>query len=152
MKALLLAILCSLTFATRAQQAFVATGGEASGIGGSVSYSIGQVAYSNSPGGLANAGVQQPYEVIITSIDDSFTDIMLNLYPNPASQELVIEMKNMNTGIAAEVYNASGSLIDSIRLLSVRTSISVNQWTPATYLIRITDESGHSAVYQVVKH
>jgi hypothetical protein len=152
MKNFLVSILCALTMIARGQQAVVVTGGDASGVGGSVSYSIGQVAYTNDTGGFVNSGVQQPFEITITSVDDSFRDLQLNLFPNPASQELFIEMKNTNKGISAEVLNSTGSLMDTIRLASTRTSIPVSHWAPATYMIRLTDESGNTAVYKVIKH
>ena len=51
-----------------AQSALVGTGGEANGSGGSVSYSVGQIAVqSNSEGSTSiSEGVQQPYEIQTT--------------------------------------------------------------------------------------
>jgi hypothetical protein len=152
MKAILLTMLCTLTFLSRGQQALVVTGGNASGVGGSVSYSIGQVAYTSDAAGFVNSGIQQPFEITITSVDDSFRDLQVSLFPNPTSRELIIEMNNPNNGISAEVFNSNGSLMDTFRLASTRESIPVSHWAPATYMIRLTDESGNSAVYQIVKH
>ena len=51
--------------ATKAQTGTVSAGGDASGSGGSLSYSIGQVAYSAySSGGLIIEGLQQTYSAI----------------------------------------------------------------------------------------
>ena len=49
----------------QAQQTTVAAGGDASGIGGTFSYSIGQVVYTYIYGSdvLVAQGVQQPYEI-----------------------------------------------------------------------------------------
>jgi hypothetical protein len=152
MKNFLFSIFFTLTLIAKGQQAVVVTGGDASGVGGSVSYSIGQVAYTSNVAGFVNSGVQQPFEITITSVDDSFRDLQLSLFPNPTSHELVIEMNNPNNGISAEVFNSNGSLMDTIRLAANRTTIPVSHWAPATYLIRLTDESGNTAVYQVVKH
>lgn len=57
-----------------AQEKIIATGGDASGSGGSVSYSVGQVTYQTHIGtnGSVSEGVQQPYEIsIITGIDEA---------------------------------------------------------------------------------
>lgn len=150
MKAFIFCILVSLSFISRGQQGIVSAGGDASGSGGSISYSVGQVVYSNND--FVNEGLQQPFEIFIISVDDSFLAVQLNLYPNPTSQELFIEMNNFSEGITANVYDADGSLIDTIRLRSAKTSIPVRDWAAATYFVRLTDEAGRSAGYSVVKH
>ncbi len=53
------------SFHVRAQESIVASGGEATGTGGSSSYSIGQVSYTSNQGtgGSVEQGVQQPFEI-----------------------------------------------------------------------------------------
>lgn len=53
----------------KAQEAIPASGGNATGSGGSVSYSVGQVEYSSNTGsgGSVAAGVQQPYEISVVT-------------------------------------------------------------------------------------
>ena len=60
---ILLIILSS--FRIMAQQAINASGANATGSGGSVSYSVGQVLYTTNSGsnGSSAQGVQQPYEI-----------------------------------------------------------------------------------------
>jgi len=50
------------------QQAILATGGNATGSGGTVSYTVGQAAYitQTGSGGTVTQGVQQPFEIWIT--------------------------------------------------------------------------------------
>ena len=50
-----------------AQESTVASGGNGTGEGGSVSYSLGQVSYSSNSGsnGSITEGVQQPYDVSV---------------------------------------------------------------------------------------
>jgi hypothetical protein len=57
-------LLCNQTYA---QQNTVATGGNASNLNGSFSYSIGQIAYAHTLGssGSLNQGLQQPFELIV---------------------------------------------------------------------------------------
>ena len=54
-----------------AQESANVSGGEATGSGGTVSYTIGQVAYTNHTGtnGNINQGVQQPYEIYLVGIN-----------------------------------------------------------------------------------
>ncbi len=69
-----------------AQQTIPASGGDATGSGGSVSYSVGQVFYHthSAAAGSVAEGVQQPFEIfIITSADDLITNkIHLRAFPN----------------------------------------------------------------------
>ena len=53
--------------AIQAQEAVAAAGGEATGSGGTVSYTIGQINYTTNTGagGTITQGVQQPYEFFI---------------------------------------------------------------------------------------
>lgn len=153
MKSTLLFIFCCYAMYSFGQQAIVATGGDVSGSGGSVSYSIGQVAYTSSQDGFVSEGVQQPYEVLITSVDESFAAFyQVSIYPNPTAHELVIQTQNTHASLTVEIFNQAGSSIANVKLLSDLTSISVLDWAAGSYVIRLKDESGNSAVHQLIKH
>ncbi|MGC8754863.1 MAG: hypothetical protein ACP5QJ_07625, partial [Thermosulfidibacteraceae bacterium] len=53
----------------QAQESVNATGGNASGNGGTVAYSVGQVVYTTNTGtnGSVAQGVQQPFEISVVS-------------------------------------------------------------------------------------
>jgi len=137
---------------TLAQQAVVTSGGEAVGSGGSISFSIGQVSYSNDSDGTIHEGVQQPYEMFTISVEESLVELELSLYPNPALQELNIEIPNFKAGLTATIHDSKGQLLERVPLTSSRTTISVVDWAASTYLIHVGDESGNSANYKLVKH
>ena len=64
-------LLCIPTIG-HAQQTTISSGGDAAGIGGKVTYSVGQVAWNILTGtnGSVIQGVQQPYEIsVISGID-----------------------------------------------------------------------------------
>jgi hypothetical protein len=69
------------TFKLSAQQSTNTAGGNATGTGGTVSFSVGQINYTTNigTGGSACQGVQQPYEIYaVTSVDDA-KDLNINL-------------------------------------------------------------------------
>ena len=80
-----------------AQEAIPASGGDATGSGGSVSYSYGQVVYFTNTGtnGSVIEGVQQPYEISIVTGIQQASDIKLfcTVYPNPATDLLTLEVE-----------------------------------------------------------
>src|SRR5690606_23717532 len=81
-----------------AQQSAVTSGGDGSGPGGSVAYSVGQVVYTEitEPGGSAIQGVQKPYEIYLleTHTPDPISLIM-KVYPNPTVADVVLMMGNL---------------------------------------------------------
>ena len=82
-----LTIILGLTFTSLSlsQESLNSSGGTASGIDGSVSYSIGQVVISSSSdtAGSLNQGVQQPYQIEVVSTPKIDPEISISVYPNP---------------------------------------------------------------------
>lgn len=126
-----------------AQEAVVAGGGNASGSGGTVSYSAGQLVYSSSGGsnGSVVAGVQQAYIISVsTGIDNKEIDLTYNVYPNPTTDYLNLKI----VGIEKATYNyqlfdISGKMLESGIIASEETSISVKALTKGNYLLKVTE-------------
>src|SRR5687767_5435176 len=78
-----------------AQQNTDAAGGNATGSGGSVSYSVGQIDYNYQTGsnGNLNQGLQQPYEIFISGVDDPAIQLGLSVYPNPSTNVLYLKIE-----------------------------------------------------------
>ncbi len=83
----------------QAQDAVTAAGGEASGSGGSSSYSVGQVLYTTSAGsnGIVAHGVQQAYEIFVTAGIEE-TNINLELIGLPKSYSQLFKPKSGRHG------------------------------------------------------
>jgi len=87
---LLVFLAFSLSFSVQAQtshQVLSASGGDASGSGGTVAYSVGQIVYSTSTGttGSVAQGVEQAYEISSVGIKETALNISLSVFPNPTS-------------------------------------------------------------------
>ncbi|MGI6479934.1 MAG: hypothetical protein ACOX0M_10915 [Salinivirgaceae bacterium] len=84
----------------QAQTSVNATGGDASGSGGSVSYSVGQVAYQTHTGtsGSVSEGVQQPFEIsVVTGIEEAKgINLSVSAYPNPTTDYLTLEVEEFD--------------------------------------------------------
>ena len=79
----------------KAQQATTTSGGNASGSGGSASYSVGQVVYTTNTGagGSVSQGVQQPYEIsIVSGIEEQGITLTCTAYPNPTTDYLTLKI------------------------------------------------------------
>src|ERR1035437_703410 len=82
-----------------AQQNVVSAGGEATGTGGTASWSAAQISCSTriDVTGSLNEGVQQPYEFFNPiGIDELASDPGLTVFPNPSSGDVTLKVIDRN--------------------------------------------------------
>jgi hypothetical protein len=70
------------------------------------------------------------------------------VYPNPVSNLLTIQLGVLNTGAVLQVYNASGVLVKTERLITSTTLLSVNTLSAGVYYISI--KNGKNAVMRKI--
>jgi hypothetical protein len=139
-----------------AQEATVATGGEATGPGGTASYSVGQVAYTTVPGPTASVaqGVQQPWEIsIITGLEEEAMDLQLLAYPNPTPDGVVLYLGDADpTGLHYHLHDAAGHLLATARIHSDRQPIALHGQAAGTYLLSVLREGQLLRSFRIVKN
>lgn len=141
----------------QAQEAVPVTGGEATGNGGTVSYTIGQVSYTTMAGinGSVTEGVQQPYEIFTVSGVNVASGLTLNciIYPNPSSDfiQLKVDRKNLE-GLSCKLYNMQGKILKTINIVQSETNISMKELGASTYYLKITDGQNEWKVFKIIKH
>ncbi len=133
-----------------AQSAIVPIGGDAQSNGGSVSFTVGQIAMqtvSNSNGSVSVAeGVQQPYEIMIVGVDD-YPQISLRavVYPNPTSTIVNVQFIMNNVQIedaGMQVLDMYGKLVKVIPITGETTSINVSDLADGVYFVRLRTDAG----------
>ena len=140
------------------QETFDASGGEASGSGGSASYSIGQVFYNTHTGAYmfsAAEGVQQPFEISIHVAIEDASDIALEyqVYPNPTRDILNLKIENYYADeLIYQLINMNGEVLESNSFSGTTTSISMAGYVNATYFLRIIDKDKAIKVFKIIKH
>jgi len=150
-------VMCVVTFPFigLAQDAVVTSGGNASGSGGTASFSIGQTVYttnSNSSGTVAQ-GVQHAYEVFEVGIKETTLNISLSVYPNPTTEYLTLSIGNYNNAaITYHVYDLQGKLILSGPIVSSKTTINMSELVVATYFVQVHQEGKVTQVFKVIKN
>jgi hypothetical protein len=148
---LLLAISCG---SLNAQTSVAATGGDASGSGGSASYTVGQVVYTTATGttGSVAQGVQQPYDISITVGVEEKT-IGLVAFPNPTKDQLNLSVAGFTTQqYIYQLYDASGKLVKSDKVSSSTTSINTQALTPGVYLLSVLDNNSIIKNFRIIKN
>ena len=85
-----------------------------------------------------------------TSIDDNLGDgvgQMFNLYPNPTSDEITIEVLTQEKIEVFELMNLQGQLVESINGGELRRNafkVNVNKLSAGVYMARLVDSNGLS--------
>jgi hypothetical protein len=131
----------------KGQQTVSSAGGTASGPGGSVSHTVGQIVYTNNSetGGSVSQGVQQPYEIsVLTGLKEA-GGIMLewSAYPNPTSDNLTISIKDYEKegaktdDLSFKLYDISGKIVLDKRIDGNNTTIEMGGLKAGTYILRI---------------
>lgn len=138
----------------KAQEAIPATGGNTTGTGGSVSYSVGQVVYSSNTGtgGSVAAGVQQPYEIsVVTGLDnDNGIKLICSAYPNPTTDFLILRIEgDVQTEYTASLYNTNGMLLENVKIEANETSIDMSNLVIATYFLKIVNTKNASSSQEI---
>lgn len=149
-------LLLGLGLTAQAQQAITTTGGNASSSGGSISYSVGQIVYkanSGSSGSVAQ-GVQQPYEIsILLGIEDNSINLKLTAYPNPTSNFLTLNASNAKLStLNFELYDISGKLIESRKIISTSETISMENLPNATYFLKVNNNNNEVKIFKIIKN
>jgi hypothetical protein len=138
-----------------AQQNTVSSGGVASGSGGSVTYSIGQVAYTSSTGsnGNVNQGVQQPYEIYSLGINESVFSFDLSLFPNPTTDLLNLTIKNFNgENLSYQLVDFNGKIIQTAAIKNEQTSINLSELPMASYFINLLENNQKVQSFKIIKN
>jgi hypothetical protein len=145
-----------VSFLGQAQQNTVATGGDASGAGGSASYSIGQIdyeTYSGSNGNISH-GVQQPFEIYTVSIEEIFSSIEMNLFPNPSSSIINLSIGQLADDkiITYNLTDINGKLISSSTIVENATSISIENLAVANYYLNVLVNGVNAKTFKIIKN
>ncbi len=140
-----------------AQNVIPASGGNATGAGGSVSYSVGQVTYTTNNGtnGSVAQGVQQPYEISVVTAIEEATGILLELsvYPNPATDFATLktgnyEGENMNYLL----FDINGKVLLQNKVEGSETMIPLSDLAKGTYFLKIIDKKRELKIFKIIKN
>lgn len=134
-----------------------ATGGNASGSGGTVSYSVGQIVYTNNTGtnGSVSQGVQQPYEIsIVTELEETQgINLSITAFPNPTTDYLTLSIGNFDTkNLSFHLYDINGKMIQECKINVSETKISMTDLPPATYFLKVTENQKEVKTFKIVKN
>jgi len=143
--------------ALHAQQSANAAGGDATGSGGSASYSIGQVVYTavSASSGASNQGVQQPYEFFVTGISETpGIGLEVSAFPNPtpAILNLKIEASKDLTGMSYELLDIAGKQLIARQVTASLSQIAMQNFASGTYMLRVLNNQKTVQSFTIIKN
>lgn len=145
------------TTGLQAQEAIPASGSIASGSGGSVSYTIGQVFFNTGTGinGSVAEGVQQPYEIsVMVGIEEADgINLTCRAFPNPVTDLLILEVEFLdNEKYFFQLYDMWGRLLVNKNLTDIRTTIPMQDLPPTTYFLNVTVNQKVVKTFKIIKN
>lgn len=142
-------------FHIAAQKAVLATGSNATGSNGSVSYSVGQIDYYNKgSNSQIMEGVQQAYEITTLSTSETLTadkkDILL--YPNPFKDFVFLDFTtNDYKNSEYQLFDSSGKLLKEEKIKESKSEFNFSELPSAMYIIRVNKDGKNIKTFKIIK-
>ena len=138
------------------QENISASGGEATGSGGSVNWSVGQVTYETKTGtnGSVSEGVQQPYEISVISAIKEAEAISLSVtaYPNPVADQLILTIENIElSSLSIQLCDMQGKILQNEKITGRQTSIAMDNLISATYFVKVIQDNKEIKTFKIIK-
>lgn len=151
---LTLSFLCfSLSYS---QESINSSGFDATGSGGTVAYSIGQVVYTTNNGtsGSSAQGVQHAYEILTLNDDENSKLISLTAFPNPTDDNLILEIgNNIIEELHYELFDLGGKMIKSEKIVEKKNLIDLTKESSSIYYVNIINkENKKIQSFKIIKN
>ncbi len=134
-----------------------AAGGNATGTGGSASYSVGQVFFTTVSSTTTSVaeGVQQPFEIsVFTGVKDiKAIDLYYAAYPNPTRGKLTLKIDNFEpNSFTFQLSDVNGKTLRNEKLTEKETVIDMTELKPAAYFLKVTNSKKGVKIFKIIKH
>ena len=147
-----------LSFSVNAQtshQVLSASGGDATGSGGSVAYSVGQIVYTTSTGasGSVAQGVEQAYEISSVGIKETALNISLSVFPNPTSDFLTLKVQDYNKeDLSYSLLDEQGKLVLNEQITNQDTQVAMSTLARGAYFINVLQANKNIQTFKIIKN
>jgi len=140
-----------------AQEFLNAAGGNASGSGGTSSFSVGQLIYTSDTGsnGSVAKGIQQPFEITVAAGIKEASGISLtwSAFPNPTRNDLTLQIEGeIKVPYLVCLYDLKGKLLLTKEITETLSIIEMGNLVPATYILIVSDRSKEIKSFQIIKN
>ena len=157
MKTSFLILILSFTiFTTNAQESANSSGGDATGIGGNVAYSVGQIEYTSNSGGngTIDQGVQHAYEIFTVSIKETELYICIVAFPNPLAENLTLQISDYTMEkFSYQLFDIQGKQLGNGQITAQQTQIKMNNLPNGAYYVNIINQENKTVQsFEIIKN
>ncbi len=135
----------------QAQQAVVASGGDATGKTGSAAYSFGQLIYTDGDSQIKE-GVQHAYEIYSLGTEDRKNQFGITVYSNPISEDLKFKIERLEDGMQYQLIDIQGTVLENKKISGSENSVQMNNLARGTYFLKITNSNIALKTLKIIKN
>jgi hypothetical protein len=147
-------MLCAV-FTIQAQETIPTSGGEATGSGGTVSYSVGQLLSNMNIGsnGTVTQGVQQTIEFTVLSNPELIAlTLSAVTYPNPTTDYIVLSLTDATlTGLSYMMFDLQGRLVTKAKVEQEATQIAMKNLAIGVYILKVNQNNQELKTFKIIK-
>jgi hypothetical protein len=137
------------------QEIVPSTGGNATGTGGTSSFTVGQVFYTSnaSSTGSVSQGVQQAFEIQTLSNPGLLTvQLTAVTYPNPTTDYVVLKITDTALeNLQYTLFDVNGKTIVSKKITTSSTEITMKNYSIGMYLLKLTKKNQPIKTFKIIK-
>lgn len=137
------------------QNSINSSGGIASGSGGRIDYSAGQIfqSFISTSNFTISEGVHQPFE--ISTLGASETEelsLEIMIYPNPTVADVTLKTGSLSLNqLEYQIYDQSGKLLSRKAVLSNKSLITMSSLTSGIYILKVSDQAKLLKTFKIIK-
>ena len=148
-----LIILCATSL--QAQEVVTTAGSYGETTSGSLSWTVGEPVIETITDGTntLTQGFQQSKLTVTAVFELPGLDFTISVFPNPANSFLSIEVKtDKQRDLLLSLFDLNGRLILQKKMAGNKQTIKMQNYKPATYILKVTERNKEIRTYQIVKH
>ena len=134
------------------------SGGDGTGPGGSVAYTIGQVSYTNikAEDGTISLGVQQPNLFLTVGTLETDITVSASVYPNPSNTQTTLKLEGQDETIIQKdlmyrLFDLNGKLLLEQKIASNTTTIPLDHLTGSVFIMQVVRKDIEVKAFKIFK-
>ena len=152
---LIIVLFCAIQL-VNAQETISVSAVEATGSGGKVSYTIGQLVYTNptTAAGSLNQGIQQSIEFVTLS-NPELTAVTLKavIHPNPTTDFIILALTDADLrGVSYTMYDLLGRFVNKGTVATFETKIGMKSLPIGVYILRVQQNNKKMKTFKIIKN
>ncbi len=141
----------------QAQESTYTSGGNATGSGGTIEYSLGQLVFNENSDGTytVSQGIQQAYEISNSLSLENYKSINLQVsaFPNPTTDYLMLSFnQSNNVKLDYQLFGADGKILETKKNLDINETINMERLNSAIYYLNILEDNMVIKTFKIIKN